>query len=124
MVAGGLTAPPAPPDSLPAWPCGHTMLRAPALILFSHHRRLVFLAETLGDLATRREVQVWRGDVADVLSERIGAPLAATFAPVPGWRRLAARVPLAEVHPWPWLRRPAGGRIGSFSAWRDGKPRR
>lgn len=89
-----------------------------------HPRRLVFLAETLGDLATRREVQVWRGDVADVLSERIGAPLAATYAPVPGWRRLAARVPVAEVHPWPWLRRPAGGRIGSFSAWQGGKPRR
>jgi deoxyribodipyrimidine photo-lyase len=98
---------------------------APLLLrLRLHPRRLIFLAETLGDLATRREMQVWRGDVADVLGERVTLPLTATYAPVPGWRRRAARVPLAEVHPWPWLRRPAGGRIGSFSAWRGGKPRR
>ena len=90
-----------------------------------HPRRLVFLAETLGDLATRRPVEVWRGDVVSVLSDggRAARPLAATSAPVPGWRRRAARLPVVEQHPWPWLRRPEGGRIGSFSAWR-GRPRR
>ena len=90
-----------------------------------HPRRLVFLAETLGDLATRREVEVWRGDVVEVLGDGGSGsrPLAATFTPVPGWRRRAAHLPVVERHPWPWLRRPDGGKVGSFSAWR-GRPRR
>ncbi len=85
-----------------------------------HPRRLVFLAETLGDLASRRTVTVWRGEPVGVLAPGgpLGGPLAATFTPVPGWRRRAARFDLAEVHPWPWLRRPSGGRLSSFSAWR------
>ncbi len=101
------------------------VLDVPLLLrLRLHPRRLVFLAETLADLALRREVEVWRGEVTDVLGRCVGVPLAATFTPVPGWRSRAGRIPLARVHPWPWLRRPAGGRVGSFSAWRDAKPRR
>jgi deoxyribodipyrimidine photo-lyase len=90
-----------------------------------HPRRLVFLAETLGDLASRRSLEVWRGDVVATLGEDGPAPraLAGTFAPVPGWRRLARRLPVVERHPWPWLRRPSGGSVASFSAWR-GRPRR
>jgi deoxyribodipyrimidine photo-lyase len=87
-----------------------------------HPRRLVFLTETLGDLATRRDLEVRRGDVVGALRHGSG-PLAATFAPVPGWRRRAAKLPVVERHPWPWLRRPAGGRISSFSAWRGRGPR-
>jgi deoxyribodipyrimidine photo-lyase len=90
-----------------------------------HPRRLVLLAETLGDLATRRDVEVWRGDVAATLGTGAPAerPLAATVAPVPGWRRRAQRLPVVERWPWPWLRRPGGGSVASFSAWR-GRPRR
>ena len=90
-----------------------------------HPRRLVLLAETLGDLATRRPLEVWRGDVAATLGlhESGARPLAATFTPVPGWRRLAARLPVVERHPWPWLRRPGAGSVTSFSAWR-GRPHR
>jgi deoxyribodipyrimidine photo-lyase len=87
-----------------------------------HPRRLVFLAETLGDLATRRDVEVRRGDVVAALREG-PRPLAATFTPVPGWRRRSAELPVVERHPWPWLRRPAGGKVSSFSAWR-GRPAR
>lgn len=78
-------------------------------------KRLVFLAECLADLATRREVEVWRGDPASVLGGR--AP-AGTFTPVPGWRKIAGELCLAEVHPWPWLRRPHPRAMRSFSAWR------
>jgi deoxyribodipyrimidine photo-lyase len=90
-----------------------------------HPRRLVFLAETLGDLATRRDLELWRGDVVATLGPHgpASGPLAATFAPVPGWRRRAARLSVVERHPWQWLRRPAGGSIASFSAWRDRKHR-
>jgi deoxyribodipyrimidine photo-lyase len=90
-----------------------------------HPRRLVFLAETLGDLATRRQVEVWRGDVAATLGAGVGVqrPLAATFTPVPGWRTRADRLPVVERWPWPWLRRPQGGSLTSFSAWR-GRSRR
>ena len=85
-----------------------------------HPRRLVFLAETLGDLATRRPLEVWRGDVAATLGTGGPAsrPLATTFAPVPGWRSRAATLPVTEVLPWRWLRRPDGGSLTSFSAWR------
>jgi deoxyribodipyrimidine photo-lyase len=77
-------------------------------------RRLVFLAQSLADLATRREVQLWRGDPVEVLQ---GRSLAATFTPVPGWRSRAARVDVVSVHPWPWLERPRAGSVASYSAW-------
>ncbi len=78
-------------------------------------KRLVFIAECLADLADRRPVEVHLGRPGDVLS---GRPVATTFAPVPGWRRLAGVIDPAEVRPWPWLRRPHAGPIQSFSAWR------
>jgi deoxyribodipyrimidine photo-lyase len=80
-------------------------------------KRLVFLAECLADLATRREVQVWRGDPVDVLS---GGGVATTYAPVPGWSSRAHLIQPSSVHPWPWLVKPHGGAAGSFSAWRKG----
>lgn len=84
-------------------------------------KRLVFLAECLADLAERREVDVRRGRVGDELA---GTPVAATFAPVPGFARRSATVDVAELHPWPWLARPAGQRLTSYSAWRKGVPAR
>lgn len=77
-------------------------------------KRLVFLAETLGELALRRPVELYVGDPTDALADR---PLSVTFAPVPGWRVRGDALTLAEVHPWPWLHRPDDGPIGSFSAW-------
>lgn len=82
-------------------------------------KRLIFLAETLADLATRRPVEIHRGRVADELA---GRRLAVTFAPVPGFRRRAAELEPAVVHPWPWLFRPRAGRMQSFTAWRKGMP--
>ncbi len=78
-------------------------------------KRLVFLTETLADLAARREVQVHLGDPVEVLA---GRALATTFAPVPGWRRRSAALEIVALHPWPWLRRPHGRSAASFSAWR------
>lgn len=78
-------------------------------------KRLVFLAECLADLATERDVEVHRGRPLDVLA---GRRLAATFTPVPGFRRHLADLELVAVHPWPWLSRPDAGSLASFSAWR------
>ena len=78
-------------------------------------KRLVFLTETLAELSARRDVEVVVGDPVEVLA---GRALAATFAPVPGWRRRAATLAPVAVHPWPWLRRPHAGTLSSFSAWR------
>ncbi|HEX7303568.1 FAD-binding domain-containing protein [Lentzea sp.] len=78
-------------------------------------KRLVFLAETLADLATRREVEIHRGDVTEQLR---GRSVAVTFAPVPGFRARAAAVEPQLVHPWRWLYRPHGGPVSSYSAWR------
>ncbi len=78
-------------------------------------KRLVFLAECLADLATRREVEVHLGDPVAVLADR---SVATTFAPVPGWQRRAAAIEPVEIHPWPWLRQPHAGPVQSFTAWR------
>ena len=78
-------------------------------------KRLIFLAECLAELSERRSVEVYRGAPTEVLA---GRALAVTHAPVPGYaRRAAALRPVAE-YPWPWLTRPTGGSVQSFSAWR------
>jgi deoxyribodipyrimidine photo-lyase len=79
--------------------------------------RLVFLAQSVADLGTRREVQLWLGDPIEVLQ---GRRLAATFAPVPGWKSRASHLDVVALHPWPWLERPRAGSITSYSAWNKG----
>lgn len=76
--------------------------------------RLVFLAETLADIAERRSLEVHRADPVEVLS---GRRVATTFAPVPGWRRRARAIAPVEVHPWSWLVRPHAKSVTSFTAW-------
>jgi deoxyribodipyrimidine photo-lyase len=78
-------------------------------------KRLAFLAECLADLTQRRDVEIRRGDP---LVELDGRPLAATFTPVPGWRRFSSNLRVVEMYPWPWLAYPVGGPIGSYSSWR------
>jgi deoxyribodipyrimidine photo-lyase len=80
-------------------------------------KRLVFLVETLAELATRRPVEVAIGDPVEILA---GRSLAATHTPVPGWSRRSARLDLVEVHPWPWLLRPGTGPVSSHRAWLEG----
>lgn len=78
-------------------------------------KRLIFLVEGLAELAGKRSVELHVGDPVRVLASR---RLAATHAPVPGWRALSRQLAIAREHPWPWLVRPHDGAIGSFSAWR------
>ncbi|MEM7092961.1 MAG: FAD-binding domain-containing protein [Actinomycetota bacterium] len=82
-------------------------------------KRLVFLVETLAELAEHRELELRRGDP---VSELGGQSVAVTFAPVPGFRRHSAGIEPAVVHPWPWLRIPdpaiEARSVRSFSAWR------
>ena len=78
-------------------------------------KRLIFLVETLAEIGQERELEIDLGDPVETLA---GRPLAATFAPVPGWREKAARLEVVERHPWPWLRRPGPGPISSNGAWR------
>jgi deoxyribodipyrimidine photo-lyase len=78
-------------------------------------KRLVFLTQTLAELAESRLLQVHRGDPVSVLDRRA---VAVTFAPVPGFVRRAALLEPAELHPYPWLVRPLDTPIASFSSWR------
>lgn len=73
-------------------------------------KRLVFLAEALAELGA--EVHL-----GDPVTELTGRPLATTWTFVPGWRTRSRRLDIAELHPWPWLRRPGSGSLRSFSAW-------
>ncbi|WP_375431870.1 FAD-binding domain-containing protein [uncultured Friedmanniella sp.] len=84
-------------------------------------KRLVFLAETLGELAQARPLEVRRGSP---VTELAGYRLATTYAPVPGWAARAAQLTVAELHPWPWLRRPGNASLRSYSAWVSGGARR
>jgi deoxyribodipyrimidine photo-lyase len=103
--------------ALAAWPS------TPAVFVFDERlldhlrlstKRLVFLAETLAELAELRPLEVRLGDPVDELQ---GVPLASTFAPVPGYRRRAAQLDIVATHPYPWARRPSGGDVRSHSAW-------
>jgi deoxyribodipyrimidine photo-lyase len=88
---------------------------APLLAMLRLSRkRLVFLVETLAELASDRPLEIWRGTPGRILA---GRPLAVTFSPVPGWRRLAAALRIQELHPWPWLRTPGSGSLQSYSKW-------
>ncbi len=78
-------------------------------------KRLVFLTETLAELAAQRTLELHRGDPVAVLD---GRALAVTHAPVPGFEPRAGPLQPVEVHPWPWLARPTSGSVASFSAWR------
>ena len=82
-------------------------------------KRLVFMVETLAELAEQRELHVL---VGDPVAELAGVPLASTFAPVPGYQRRASNLNVVAVHPYPWLRRPAGGDVRSHSAWIRTRP--
>jgi deoxyribodipyrimidine photo-lyase len=81
-------------------------------------KRLVFLAERLAELASDRSLTIELGNPTEVLA---GTAVATTFAPVPGWQRRANAIQPIEIHPWPWLRKPSGNSVASFSAWRDVK---
>ena len=103
--------------ALAAWP------GVPAVFVFDEPllsrlrlsaKRLVFLTETLAELAEHRTVRVLLGDPVRELD---GVALASTFAPVPGYGDRAAFLDVVATHPFPWLVRPAGGDVRSHSAW-------
>lgn len=75
-------------------------------------RRIGFYMETLKDLASRRDLQVSLGDPYEFAQEN---DVAVTYAPVPSFHKFQR---LAEIHPYPWLRRPIDGSVRSFSSWR------
>jgi len=81
-------------------------------------KRLVFLAERLAELAQDRPLEVRLGSP---VAELAGRRVAATFTPVPGWRRRSAGIEVVALYPWPWLRRPTGRSLRSFSAWNGGR---
>ncbi|WP_420450637.1 FAD-binding domain-containing protein [Ilumatobacter sp.] len=80
-------------------------------------KRLVFLTETLAELAEHRDLDLHVGDPVVALGDR---PVAVTHAPVPGFAARASRADVVETHPWPWLTAPTSGSVSSFSAWRKG----
>lgn len=76
-------------------------------------RRIGFYLQTLQDLSTRRELAVYLGDPHAFIKEN---PVAVTFAPVPSFKKFEN---LAQVFPYPWLRKPHAGSVRSFSSWRN-----
>ena len=75
--------------------------------------RIGFYLQTLKDLAKRRELQVYLGDPYLFAQEN---SVAVTYAPVPSFAKFKN---LAQIHPFPWLRKPHAGSVRSFSSWRQ-----
>lgn len=75
-------------------------------------KRIGFYLETLHDLAQRRDVSIYLGDPHAFVADN---DVAVTYAPVPSFQKFTN---LAEVHPYPWLRKPHAGSVRSFSSWR------
>jgi deoxyribodipyrimidine photo-lyase len=75
-------------------------------------KRIYFYLETLQDLAQRRDMHLYLGDPYEFARQN---PVAVTYAPVPSFHNFSD---LAEIHPYPWLKRPHGQSVKSFSAWR------
>ena len=78
-------------------------------------KRLIFLTETLAEIAATRPLEVHLGSPALVLD---GRSLAATFAPVPGFRTRTRRIKPAALHPWPWLVSPGDSNVTAFRDWK------
>lgn len=76
-------------------------------------KRIFFYLETLQDLASRRDLEVYIGDPVELAKTQ---SVAMTHAPVPSFRKYAD---LAEIHPYPWLHKPHSGSVRSFSSWRQ-----
>ena len=76
-------------------------------------KRINFYLETLKDLATRRVLEVYLDDPKEIIRQR---KFAVTWAPVPSFKKYESE--FAELHPWPWIRKPHAGSVRSFSAWR------
>jgi len=75
-------------------------------------KRIYFYLETLQDLARRRELTIYIGSPYEYAAS---ADVAVTFAPVPNFHKFQN---LAEIHPYPWLKKPHAKSVRSFSAWR------
>ena len=75
-------------------------------------KRIYFYLETLQDLATRRDLNVYLGSPYQFAQDNA---VAVTYAPVPSFAKFTN---LAEVHPFLWLRKPHSKSVRSFSSWR------
>jgi len=80
-------------------------------------KRIAFYLQTLQDLAMRRDVHAHIGDPYQFAADN---SVAVTFAPVPSFKKF---MNIAEIHPYPWLRRPHSGSVRSFTSWRQKLPK-
>lgn len=76
-------------------------------------RRIGFYLQTLQDLSTRRDLTVYIGDPYTFAAEN---QVAITFAPVPSFNKFEN---LAQIYPYPWLKKPHSGSVRSFTSWRQ-----
>lgn len=96
----------------PALPVAFVFNEAALAKLQLSSKRMYFYLETLQDLAQRKDVHLFLGDPYEFARQN---RVAVTYAPVPSFKKFTN---LAEIHPYPWLKRPHGQSVKSFSAWR------
>ena len=75
-------------------------------------RRIGFYLQTLQDLSSRKDLKVYLGDPYLFAQNN---SVAVTFAPVPSFKKFKN---LAEIHPYPWFKKPHSGSVKSYTSWR------
>lgn len=75
-------------------------------------RRIGFYLQTLQDLSERKDVKVYLGDPYQFSQDN---SVAVTYAPVPSFKKFRN---LAEIHPYPWFKKPHSGSVKSYTSWR------
>jgi deoxyribodipyrimidine photo-lyase len=75
-------------------------------------QRIGFYLQTLEDLSSRKDLKVYLGDPYLFAQHN---SVAVTFAPVPSFKKFKN---LAEIHPYPWFKRPHSGSVKSYTSWR------
>lgn len=75
-------------------------------------RRIGFYIQTLQDLGSRKDLKVYLGDPYLFAQNN---SVAVTFAPVPSFKKFKN---LAEIHPFPWFKKPHSGSVKSYTSWR------
>ncbi len=75
--------------------------------------RLGFYLETLKDLKERKELTVYLSNPYEFAKDH---KVAVTYAPVPSFKKFTN---LAQIHPYPWFKKPISASVRSYSSWRN-----
>ncbi len=76
-------------------------------------KRIGFYLETLKELKERKDLTVYLSNPYEFAKDH---KVAVTYAPVPSFKKFTN---LAQIHPYPWFKKPISASVRSYSSWRN-----